>query len=122
MRFRLMCMAAILVVGIVALPALAQNDLSFYPVRTLAEATKDSVNTNGPRSDYYFDARGLKSRSTVTFTGETRKLTEKRKRFMELWLESRGMPANAITALSNEAQFQEGTVVYWMPIPKGHLT
>ena len=96
--------------------SVAQSDLSFYPVRTLAEATKDSVNPDSPKADYYFDGRQLKSRSTVTFTGEVRKLTEKHRKFVELWLETRNMPANVINALQQEAQFKEGTVVYWMPI------
>ncbi|HET8783782.1 MAG TPA: hypothetical protein VFM63_15320, partial [Pyrinomonadaceae bacterium] len=104
----------LLVVGPTLLAA--QNDLSFYPVRTLAEATKDSVSPDSPKADYYFDGRQLKSRSTVTFTGEVRKLTEKHRKFVELWLETRNMPANVINALQQEAQFQEGKAFYWMPI------
>ena len=96
--------------------SIGQNDLSFYPVRSLVEATKDSVKPDAAKADYYFDGRQLKSRSTVTFTGEVRKLTGEHRRFVELWLESRGMPANVIGALQQEAQFQEGKVVYWMPI------
>jgi len=100
--------------------ALAQNDLSFYPVRTLAEALKDSVNPED-KADFYVDGRQLKSRSKVTFTGELRKLTDKRRQFVELWLETRGVSKNVITALENEAKFQEGTTVYWMPIRKRTL-
>ena len=100
----------------VTLSALTQNDLSFYPVRTLAEATKDSVDAKAT-ADYYLDARNLKSRSTVTFTGETRKLEDKHKRFVELFLESHGMAAADVSKVfRSELQFQEGTVLYWMPV------
>ena len=120
MKFRLILAMALLVLSAAISTPLAQDDLSFYPVRTLSEALKDSVNRED-KADFYMDGRQLKSRSKVTFTGELRKLTDKRRQFVELWLESRGLSPNVINVLEKEAKFQEGNVVYWMPIRKRTL-
>ena len=107
-------LVAMMIFGVV--PAFGQNDLSFYPVRTLVEALKDSVDPSGPKADFHIDGRQLKSRSSVIFTGEVRKVKDKRRKFVGLWIETRGLPKEVSKALENEAQFREGDLVLWMPI------
>ena len=91
---------------------------SAYISQPLAAAIDKSLENSGKKSDLLIDARQVKSKSKVIYTGEVRKVGEKKMRFLTLWLESRELPANVIGLLQEEARFREGGKDYWLPVRK----
>lgn len=91
---------------------------SAYISQPLAAAIDRSLEGSGKEHDFLIDARQVKSKSKVIYTGEVRKVGEKRMRFLKVWLESRELPANVIGLLQEEARFREGDQEYWLPVRK----
>jgi hypothetical protein len=105
-------------------PALKPQDESggsAYISQPLAAAIDKSLEGAGRKQDFLIDARQVKSKSRLVYTGEVRKVGEKKLRFLQLWLEDRGLPPQVIGLLQQEVRFREGDRNYWLPIRKKTL-
>jgi molybdopterin converting factor small subunit len=91
---------------------------SSYTNQPLADAIDRSIGKSEKKFDFLIDARQVKSKSKVSHTGEVRKVGEKKLRFLEIWLESRGLSPKVIELLQKEARFREGDKDYWLPVRK----
>ncbi|HWT00643.1 MAG TPA: hypothetical protein VN256_10375 [Pyrinomonadaceae bacterium] len=91
---------------------------SAYISQPLAAAIDKSLEDSGKKLDLVIDARQVKSKSKVIYTGDVREAGEKKMRFLERWLESLGLPLQVIGLLQQEARFREGDKDYWLPVRK----
>ena len=89
-----------------------------YINQPLAAAVDQSLGASDEAPDYLIDKRQVKSKSRVIYTGEVRQAGEKTRRFLELWLESRGISSQAAGLLQQEARFVEAGNEYWLPVRK----
>jgi molybdopterin converting factor small subunit len=102
-------------------PALKSQDESggsVYISQPLTSAIDKNLEGSGRKQGFLIDARQVKSKSKVIYTGEVRKVGEKKLRFLQLWLESRGLPPNVIELLQQEMRVREGEKDYWLPVRK----
>jgi len=91
---------------------------SGYINQSLAVAIDKDLKNSEKRNDFLIDARQVKSKSKVTYTGEIREAGEKKMRFLKVWAESQGHPSGILELLKQEARFREGDKDYWLPIRK----
>lgn len=94
---------------------------SAYINQPLAAAIDKSLEGSEKKPEFQIAARQVKSKSRVVYTGEVRKVSEKKIRFMERWLESIGLPLQVIELLQEEVRFREGDKDYWLPVRKKTL-
>ncbi|HEY9404087.1 MAG TPA: hypothetical protein VIQ24_15620 [Pyrinomonadaceae bacterium] len=97
---------------------LARAEGSAYITQSLTAAIDKDLIGSGKKDDFLIDARQVKSKSEVIFTGEIRKASEKKMRFLKSWAESQGHPLGILQLLNQEARFREGDKDYWLPIRK----
>lgn len=96
----------------------AEPRTSAYINQPLAAAVDKSLASTGKKDDFLIDARQVKSKSKVIYTGELREAGEKNMRFLKFWAESQGYPTGILQLLQQEARFREGDKDYWLPIRK----
>ena len=104
-----------------ALSAQQESGGSSYVNQPLSVAIDANLEKGAKKYDFLIDGRQVKSKSKVIYTGEVREVGGKKRRFLELWLESRGLPAQAIELLKQEARLREGEKDYWLPVRKKTL-
>lgn len=56
------------------------------------------------------------TRTTVVFTGETRKTSERRIKLLEFWLTTLGRAKSEAKLFENELRFVENGETYWLPV------
>jgi hypothetical protein len=95
-----------------------QTSDSSYVEQPLSNAIDHSLEKFEGRRDYLFDGRQVKSKSKVVYTGDTRAVDSKKKRFLELWLETRRLSPKTLDLLLQEVRFREGDKDYWLPVRK----
>jgi hypothetical protein len=96
----------------------ANSGASAYISQPLASAIDNSLTVSGEKSDFLIDARQVKSKSKVIYTGEVREVGEKKMRFLKSWAEKRGLPLGILELLKQEARFRDGDKDYWLPVRK----
>ncbi|HEX8248048.1 MAG TPA: hypothetical protein VF599_07745 [Pyrinomonadaceae bacterium] len=94
---------------------------SAYKTQTLAAAIDKSLESSGNKTDFLIDARQVKSKSRVIYTGEVRSASEKKILFLKRWAEKIGAPAGIVELLQQEAHFRDGDKSYWLPVRKSIL-
>ena len=97
---------------------LAKAQGSAYIDQSLAAAIDKDLTSSGKKGDFLIDARQVKSKSKVIYTGEIREASEKKMRFLKFWAESQGHPLGILQLLTQEARFREGDKDYWLTIRK----
>jgi hypothetical protein len=102
------------------IPAKPQSNAtgSDYVNQSLSAAVDGNPKADGKQTDFLIDARQVKSKSKVIYTGEVRDAGEKKMSFLKSWAEDRGYPLGILELLSQEAHFREGDKDYWLPIRK----
>src|SRR5687767_9132949 len=104
-------------------PARAQGfDYDAYEPRTLAElvAKYDSKELTDPKArdgDRIFGAL-FPSRVRVTYTGESRKLSDGRKQFVGDWIKTRQLDPRIGDLFVDDWKFVEGGAEHWLPVQK----
>jgi len=116
MNIKILLLALVFFFVPTALSAQQESSGSSSVNQPLSAAIDSSLEESGKKVDFLIDARQVKSKSKVIYTGEVRKVGEKKRRFLELWLESRGLSPKAIELLQKEARFREGDKDYWLPV------
>ena len=96
----------------------AKSQTSAYIDQSLAAAVDKELASSGRKDEFLIDARQLKSKSKVIYTGEVREVRETKMRFLKSWAESQGHPSGILGLLQQEARFREGGKDYWLPIRK----
>lgn len=91
---------------------------SAYINQPLTAAVDKDLKVSGKKDEFLIDARQIKSKSKVIYTGEIREASEKKIRFLKFWAESQGHPLGILGLLKQEARFREGDKDYWLPIRK----
>lgn len=91
---------------------------SSYINQPLADAIDRNIEKSEGKIDFLIDGRQVKSKSKVIYTGEVRKVSKRKLSFLEIWIESRGLPSQVIELLQQEARFREGGKDYWLPVRK----
>ena len=95
-----------------------QTGDNHFVEQPLSNAIDHSQEKFGGRRDYLIDGRQVKSKSKVLYTGDTRAVDSKKKRFLELWLEARQLSPKTLDLLLQEVRFREGDKDYWLPVRK----
>jgi len=91
---------------------------SAYINQSLTAAVDKDLKVSGKKDEFLIDARQVKSKSKVVYTGEIREASKKKMRFLKFWAESRGIPLGVLELLKQEARFREGDKDCWLPIRK----
>jgi len=89
---------------------------SAFTSQPLDKAIDRSMETKGKILDIWFDARQVKSKTRLTFTGDIRPVSESRKPLLEIWFEKNGFPEGASSLMRNEARFLDGDKEYWIAV------
>jgi molybdopterin converting factor small subunit len=97
---------------------LAKPQGSAYINQSLAAAIDKDLTSSGKRDGFLIDARQVKTKSKVIYTGEIREASDKKMRFLKTWAESQSHPLGILQLLNQEARFREGDKDYWLPIRK----
>lgn len=64
-----------------------------------------------------FTNRFFPSRVTLTYTGESRKISSETKRFIEGWVNSVAHHPRLLRLFHRELLFTDGSFQYWLPVP-----
>ena len=96
----------------------AESHASAYINQALTAAVNRDVASSVRKDEFLIDARQVKSKSKVIYTGEVREAGKNRMRFLRSWAESQGHPLGILGLLQQEARFREGDKDYWLPIRK----
>ena len=96
----------------------ATSQASAYINQSLAAAVDKDLASSGRKDEFQIDARQVKSKSKVIYTGEVRGAGEMKMRFLKSWAETQGYPLGILGVLQQEARFREGDKDYWLPIRK----
>lgn len=96
----------------------AKSQATAYISQSLAAAVHKDLLNSGGKDEFLIDARQVKSKSKVIYTGEVREVGENKMRFLKSWAESQGHPLGILRLLQQEARFREGDKDYWLPIRK----
>lgn len=96
----------------------AKSQAGAYITQSLAAAIDKDLENSGRKDEFLIDARQVKSKSKVVYTGEVREADENKMRFLKSWAESQGHPLGILGLLRQEARFREGDKDYWLPIRK----
>jgi hypothetical protein len=83
--------------------------------RNIAEDADDLKRAPG-KGQFVFRGEILSSVVRVTYTGESRKLSDERKKFIELWAGSYSQDPNYAGMFQSEFLFKEGAQEYWLPV------
>jgi len=109
--------AAVLVIAL-SVTAFGQSDFDTYPARTVAELITMHSGEASHGADFVISADPFPSKSVVVFSGEHRPIDKKKKDFIGLWLETRGLEKERADMLLEEYRFTEKGVDYWLPVVK----
>jgi hypothetical protein len=96
----------------------SNSGVSAYINQPLIAAFDKDLKVSGKKTEFLIDARQVKSKSKVIYTGEIREADDKKMRFLKFWAESQGHPLGFLGLLQQEARFREGDKDYWLPIRK----
>ncbi|HSK71624.1 MAG TPA: hypothetical protein VK892_08015 [Pyrinomonadaceae bacterium] len=107
----------------------AQSSWDLYQPRTLKEiittiAAKSLKNPDVHIRDEKKDIsiilsyNSFQSRVKATYTGSSRKVSDKRKEFISIWLKTLDKPKEYLDLFENEYLFIEDKVEYWLPVQK----
>jgi len=88
---------------------------SGYEVRALASVIAEQANPAAKSGEYTISANDFRTKAHVVFTGDVRSVTGEKKRFLEAWVEARGLPKGAAGLLSREGRVRQGETEYWLP-------
>jgi hypothetical protein len=91
---------------------------SAYKTQPLAAAIDKNLEKSSGKTDFLIDSRQVKSKSKVTYTGEVRAVGDRKRLFLERWLEKINAPAPVVELLLEEARFRDGDKDYWLPVRK----
>lgn len=105
---------SLLLTGLLAFPASAQNDWHTYPLRSIAEIAEQHSGKASEKADMLISANPFPSKTVAVYTGKHRPIGERSVFFIKLWAESRGVPQNA-AMITEEYLFREKDREYWMP-------
>jgi|GEM_PF-3034994 len=94
----------------------ATSQAGAYINQSLAAAVDQDLANSRRKDGFLIDARQVKSKSKVIYTGEVREAGENKMRFLKSWAESQGHPLGILRLLQQEARFREGDKDYWLPI------
>ncbi|HEX9959370.1 MAG TPA: hypothetical protein VGB00_00390, partial [Pyrinomonadaceae bacterium] len=94
---------------------------SAYRTQPLAAAIDKNLEKSSSKIDFLIDSRQVKSKSGVTYTGEVRAVSDRKRLFLERWLEKINAPAPVVELLLQEARFRDGDKDYWLPVRKSIL-
>ena len=89
---------------------------SSFPPQSLDQAVDRNMESPGRILNLWIDPRQVRSKTRFTFTGDTREVSEKRLRLLELWIEHKKLPSGVFTLMQTEARFLDGEKEYWLPI------
>lgn len=103
-------------------PAFPWND---FERRTLLELVNTNVEENADDFTRYPDKGQLVFRGKimpsvvrVSYTGESRRISSERKKFIELWAATYSSTPHYGSFYESEFLFKEGAVEYWLPVAK----
>ena len=89
---------------------------SEFVLRSLESAIDRSLEEPGKISGVWLDPRQMKSKTKVTFTGESRDVSGYRVTLRDLWFEKNGFAGSASSLMSKEVRFVDNGKEYWIPI------
>lgn len=96
----------------------AQSDWNTYPVRSINEIIAAHSGGESKKSDIIISANPFPSKTTATYLGKSRPISEETKNFIGLWVTTRNVPAENANMLAEEFLFKEKDKEYWMPVLK----
>ncbi|HLM03524.1 MAG TPA: hypothetical protein VK400_20890 [Pyrinomonadaceae bacterium] len=94
---------------------------SAYRRQPLVAAIDKNLEKSSGKIDFLIDSRQVKSKSKVTYTGEIRAVSDRKRLFLERWLEKIDAPAPVVELFLQEARFRDGDKDYWLPVRKSIL-
>lgn len=106
-----------------------RDELAIYEPRTLKELTTampDALIKNpnvvlfdsSKNPDIRLSYNSYTSRVKAVYTGDSRKVTDRRKAVIEIWLTTLGKPKDLLELFETEFLFREDGKEYWLPVQK----
>lgn len=97
----------------------AQSDWHTYPERTMAELISITTPEKGQElGDLVISAKPFPSKSVITYLGRKRPLGTDARKLIEIWADSRSLPAETKEMLVDEYLFKENERELWLPVLK----
>lgn len=94
---------------------------SLYKKLALSETIDKKLKASDGKNGFVIDPRQLKNKAQVIFTGDVRKVEDKRLEFVRYWLETINAPSGTANLLADEMRFTQDGKDFWMPIRKSIL-
>lgn len=110
--------STILIILVLSSNFLAQNDWDTYPVRSIADLIRQHSGEDSSKGDIIISGNPFPSKTSVTYTGKSRPISQDTKNFINLWVQTRNVPAENAEKLVEEFLFKEKNKEYWLPVLK----